>query len=96
MPSYQPCAVLQGMAIAPAPAQAVHQRGQRIRARPQPRGVAVRHARVGPQHGGDVVLVAFRRGEQRETGHEMRAGERTHAAEHAENAVAHAHQIAPT
>ena len=71
-------------------AHAAQQGGKGIgRAGAAARGGAVGHARVGPEQGRHVVLVALRGKELREAHHELRAGQRPHAAEHAERAARH-------
>ena len=93
MPSIQPWAVLQGMAIGAAAGGlegACRPRvraGQRVGAGAGAGGAAVGDAGVGPEDGGDVVLVALGGGEQGEPGHEVGAGERTHAAEYTEDTM---------
>ena len=87
--SYQPCAVLHGMAMAPQPARfrpAMPRSSQDSGSSPPARwpARAVGHARVRPQHGRDMVLVALGGREQGEPQHELGAGQRPHAAEHAE------------
>ena len=64
---------------------AVQQPGQRIRLAARLRDRSVRHPRVGPQHRRDMVLVARRRRQLREPHHELCAGQRAHAAKHAQH-----------
>ncbi len=70
------------------PAQPVHEPGQRVRAGAALGRPPVRHARIRPQHRRDVVLVALGPGQQRQPQHELRRGERAHAAQHAEDPAA--------
>ena len=90
--SYQPCAVLHGMAIAPQPARcspSMPRSSQGSGSAPplEPADRPVRHPRVGPQHGRDVVLIARCRRQQREPHHELGARQRAHAAEHTQHPV---------
>ena len=92
--SNQPCAVLQGMAMAPQPA-ASSPRMPRSRAgsgsAPPASLAAVRGGTRGSDQStvGICVLVLRRRGQQGQPHHELRAGQRPHAAQHAQYLVDH-------
>jgi hypothetical protein len=64
---------------------AAQQPGQRVGVAARLVDRAVRHPRVGPQHGGDMVLIARRRRQLGEPHHELRARQRAHAAKHAQH-----------
>ena len=57
-------------------------------ARPQ-RVAAVGDSRVGPEYGGDMVLVFRGLCQQGQAQHELRAGQRAHPAQHPQNSVDH-------
>ncbi len=67
------------------PFDAAQQPGQRISATLQPAHRAVRHARVGPQYGGNMILIARCWRQQRQPDHELSARQRAHAAQHAQH-----------
>jgi hypothetical protein len=73
---------------------AAQQPGQRIGGTARIGDCAVRHPRIGPQHGGDMVLIARGRRQLREPHHEVRARQRAHAAEYAQHFVIHAAALA--
>ena len=68
-------------------ADAAQQGGQRVGAGAQACGRAVGHADIADQDGGQVVLVALGGGLQGEAAHEFGAGQRPHAAQHAQHLV---------
>ena len=71
------------------PSDAAEQGGQGIFCALDAREQPGRYPRVGPENGRDVVLVAGGRGKECEAQHELRAGERAHAAEHSQDAICH-------
>ena len=84
-----------GAAVGMAQAgDAAQQPGQRVLAAGQFAAGAIRDAGIGPEHGGDVVLVAPGGCQQRQAQHELCTGQRPHAAEHAKHFVVWAVHLA--
>ncbi len=98
--SYQPCAVLHGMAIAPQPARrspSMPRSSQGSGSAPPPSLPTVRSGTRGSDHSTAGMWSWSRVGgrQQRQPHHEVRAGQRAHAAEHAQYSfVRHVHGAA--